>query len=459
MQDIIYDTIHGTATDSYHSELIRTELMQAIQSIKDSVAAAKSAELAQTSEIKKSSFVTNNLWMMVATILVFIMHLGFATLESGLSRAKNTTNILFKNVIIPCIGLLSFALVGYSLMYPGFQKGVSYDYIGFKGFGIFLPEGGEGIDYSANYTFWTEFLFQGMFAATCATIVSGVVAERIKLISFIIFSALFVSFAYPIIGSWKWGNGWLNTIGFHDFAGSTLVHSVGGWAGLAAVLLLGPRFGKYEGNSIYPIPGHNMTSAVIGTFMLWLGWFGFNGGSVLSADPGEVSRVLVMTCLSACAGGIVASITIFSISKSFDLSMTLNGILAGLVSITAGADQMGVLDSIILGTVAGMIVVFSVMVFDRLRIDDPVGALSVHLSCGLWGTLAVGLFGNKAGVDQLIAQLTGMSAAGFASFVFSFIVFLILKYTIGIRISIEEEVEGLDQLEHGMEAYPNFLPK
>jgi len=459
MQDIIYDSIQGTAANSYEAELIRVELMQAIQAIKDSVAAAKSAELAQTSAIRKTEFVTNNLWMMVATGLVFIMHLGFATLESGLSRAKNTTNILFKNVIIPCIGILSFALVGYSLMYPGFQNGVSYDFIGFRGVGLYLPEGGEGIDYSSSFTFWTEFLFQGMFAATCATIVSGVVAERVKLISFVIFSTLFVSFAYPVIGSWKWGYGWLNTIGFHDFAGSTLVHSVGGWAGLAAVLLLGPRFGKYEGSSIYPIPGHNMTSAVIGTFLLWLGWFGFNGGSVLSADPGEVSRVLVMTCLSACAGGIVASITIYSISRTFDLSMTLNGILAGLVGITAGADQMGVLDSVIIGTVAGMLVVFSVMVFDRIRIDDPVGALSVHLTCGVWGTLAVGLFGNKAGGAQLVAQLIGMGAAGFTAFTFSFIVFLILKYTIGIRVSIEQEVEGLDVLEHGMEAYPDFLPK
>lgn len=409
--------------------------------------------------VLENSYKTDNLWMMIASALVFIMHLGFATLESGLTTAKNTINVLFKNTVIPCISLITFALCGFSLMYPGFVAGVSHDFIGFSGFGIPLPEGGDTIKYNGEYTFWTDFLFQGMFAATCATIVSGAVAERIKLVSFMVFSVVYVTFVYPIIGSWKWGYGWLNTLGFYDFAGSTLVHTVGGCGALAGVILLGPRLGKYHKGRINPIPGHSATSVVIGTFMLWLGWFGFNGGSVLSADPGAVSRVLVMTSLAAAAGGVTSMFTIFALSKNFDISMFLNGILAGLVAITAGADQMGVLDSIFIGGIAGMLVVCSVLLIDRAKLDDPVGAISVHMVCGIWGTLAVGLFGGLAGLTQLTHQFIGVIACGLTAFVCAFIIFISLKYTMGIRVSEDNEINGLDVKEHGVEAYPNFSLK
>ncbi|MDX2195796.1 MAG: ammonium transporter [Cytophagales bacterium] len=415
------------------------------------------AKAVQLQSYGTNTFTINNIWMMLASGLVFIMHLGFATLESGLTRAKNTTNVLFKNTVIPAIGILTYALFGFNMMYPG--ASYSGGIFGFSGFGLQLPDGGGTSAYNSGYTYWTDFLFQAMFAATCATIVSGAVAERIKLVSFIIFSVFFVGFVYPIIGMWKWGGGWLHAMGFHDFAGSTLVHSVGGWAALAGVLVLGPRIGKYENNKIFPIPGHSMTSAVIGTFMLWLGWFGFNGGSVLSADPETVSRVLVTTCISASAGGLAASLTIYMVSKNFDLSMTLNGILAGLVGITAGADVTSVMDSFIIGLIAGIIVVFSVILFDRIRIDDPVGALSVHLVCGIWGTLAVGIFGTKAGSGQILTQLMGMWSCGSAAFVSALTIFLIIKALIGVRVSKEEELYGLDHGEHGMEAYSDFIIK
>ncbi len=396
----------------------------------------------------------NNVWMMLATGLVFIMHLGFATLESGLTQVKNTTNVLFKNTIIPGIGLLTFALCGGSLMFPGFIDGGN-GFIGFAGLGIHIPTN----FYGQNMTELTFFLFQGMFAATSATIVSGAVAERIKLSSFLIFTLVFVAIVYPIIGSWNWGLGWLHTLGFYDFAGSTMVHTVGGMAALAGVLLVGPRLGKFENGKIMPIPGHNMTSAVIGTFMLWLGWFGFNGGSVLSANPALVSKVLVTTCLAASAGGIAAALTIYIIGKKFDLSMSLNGILAGLVGITAGADLVGIVDSVIIGIIAGILVVLAVLLFDRLRIDDPVGALSVHLVNGVWGTLAVGIFGSKAGIAQLMSQFIGVLACGLAALALSFAIFGILKITLGIRVSQEQEIYGLDYSEHGGEAYPNFVAK
>lgn len=446
---------------SFTDSIARAALHDSVTIAKVALAKTNGSLAATSTTLAENSFRTNNVWMMVATFLVFIMHLGFATLESGLTRAKNTTNTLFMNTIIPCISLITFALWGFSLMYPGFETGVSLDFFGFRGFGLNMPAGGETMVYNTGYSFWTDFLFQGMFAATCATIVSGAVAERIKLNSFMIFIFFFVSLVYPIIGSWKWGGGWLNTVGFHDFAGSTLVHSVGGWASLAGILLLGPRIGKYENNRIYPIPGHSMTSAVIGTFLLWLGWFGFNGGSILSADPGAVSRVLVTTFLAGCAGGLASAFTIVLISKKYDLSMVLNGILAGLVAITAGADQMGVADSIVIGLLAGIMVVFAVITFDRFKIDDPVGALSVHLVCGIWGTFAVGIFGQKGIIvtgkpDQIVAQLTGIFSAALIAFTFSICLFGILKKTIGLRVTEDEEVQGLDSSEHGMEAYANF---
>lgn len=405
-------------------------------------------------QVSPEMFTANNLWMMISAGLVFIMNLGFATLESGLTRAKNTANILFKNAIIPCIGVVTYALVGFGLMYPGEFNG----YLGFAGFGLFPDEAGVTVAYaSGKYTYWTDFLFQAMFAATCATIVSGAVAERIKLSSFIIFSFVFVAFVYPIAGSWKWGLGFLDKMGFYDFAGSTLVHSVGGWGALAGVLMLGPRMGKYSKDGrVNAIPGHSMPLATIGVFLLWLGWFGFNGGSVLSADPAAVSLTLVTTTLAASAGGLSATFLSWALAKKPDVSMALNGILAGLVGITAGADQMAMGSSLLIGTIAGVLVVYAVMFFDRMKLDDPVGALAVHLVCGMFGTLAVGMFGNKAGVGQLVTQAIGVAAYGAFAFISALAIFGALKATIGIRVSPEEEQEGLDLGEHGMQAYPDF---
>lgn len=403
--------------------------------------------------LSETTFMLHNLWMMVATGLVLIMNLGFATLESGLTRSKNTVNVLFKNTITPALGLLMYALVGFNLMYPGHE--FAGKFFVFSGFGLHLAHVGETSAYKGTFTYWTDFLFQGMFAATCATIVSGAVAERIKLISYMLFTALFVGFVYPVLGFWKWGEGWLQTmeVPFYDLAGSTLVHSLGGWAALAGILVLGPRIGKYEDGRINPIPGHSMPLAVIGTFMLWLGWLGFNGGSVLSANPGTVSRTLVMTCLAAATGAVSSTFAIHLVSKKYDLSMVLNGILAGLVAITASADQVAVSEALIIGGTAGMLVVSSVLFFDKIKIDDPVGALSVHLVNGIWGTLAVGLFGNLKGGAQLLSQIIGIVSIGSCSFIASLLLFLLLKVTIGIRVTAEEEIEGLDGYEHGMNAY------
>jgi len=396
-------------------------------------------------------FVANNVWMMLCAGLVFIMHLGFAMLESGLTRAKNTTNILFKNTFVVSAGILTYALVGFNLMYPGDFNG----FLGMAGVGL-----GAGYDAAANtpeyasggYTYWTDFLFQAMFAATAATIVSGAVAERIKLSAFMIFASVFVAVVYTIAGSWKWGGGFLDGMGFYDFAGSTLVHSVGGWGALAGVLLLGPRLGKYVGGRIHPIPGCNMPLATLGVFLLWFGWFGFNGGSVLSADPGATSFVLVTTCLAASAGAVAAIATSWFLFAKPDLSMALNGVLAGLVGITAGADTVGITSAVIIGAVAGALVVGSVMFFDRVKIDDPVGAISVHLTCGVWGTLAVGIFSTNP-EHSFLVQLFGVVCYGAFTFAAAFGLFALLKKTIGIRVSEEEELEGLDLGEHGMHAY------
>jgi Amt family ammonium transporter len=401
--------------------------------------------------VTPGQFTANNVWMMLCAGLVFIMHLGFATLESGLTRAKNTTNILFKNTFIISAGILTYALMGFNLMYPGdFSLG---GFFGFAGFGIATDAAGNTPAYAdGGYTYWTDFLFQAMFAATCATIVSGAVAERVKLSAFMLFSLVFVAIVYPILGSWKWGGGWLDAMGFYDFAGSTLVHSVGGWGALAGALLLGPRLGKYLGGKLNPIPGSNMPMAAIGVFLLWLGWFGFNGGSVLSADPAATSFTLVTTCLAASAGALAAMMTSwFSFGKP-DLSMALNGILAGLVGITAGADTVGIASSVMIGSVAGVLVVYSVMFFDRVKIDDPVGAISVHLVCGIWGTLAVGIFSTNP-EHSFVTQLIGVAAYGAAAFGAALAIFGTLKATIGIRVSEGEELEGLDLAEHGGHAY------
>lgn len=343
--------------------------------------------------------------------------------------------------------------MGFNLMYPGgdFAGG----FFGFAGFGLEMPEGAAGgIEYAdGGYTYWTDFIFQAMFAATCCTIVSGAVAERIKLMPFLLFCTIFLLISYPITGMWQWGGGWLAELGFHDFAGSTLVHSVGGWAALAGVILLGARKGKYTESGIKPIPGHSMPLALIGVFLLWFGWYGFNGGSVLSADPVAVSLVFVTTSLAAAAGAIGAFTMSYFMFKSHDLSMVLNGILGGLVGITAGADQMGPGSAVLIGLIAGFIIPLAVVTFDRLKLDDPVGATSVHLVCGIWGTLAVGLFGAKAGLTQLLYQLIGVGAIGAFTFGFAFLLFFILKSTMGIRVSEEEELLGLDIGEHEMQAY------
>lgn len=400
----------------------------------------------------EAKFVANNVWMLVATVLVFIMHLGFATLESGFVQRKNVVNILFKNIMIVSIGLLSYYFIGFNLMYPGVEGGV----FAFSGFGLSQPEGAAGlIDYAeGGYTYYTDFIFQGMFAATCCTIVSGAVAERIKLLPFLVFCLFFVTFSYPITGYWKWGSGWLDVKGFYDFAGSTLVHSVGGWGALAGAILLGPRLGKYANNKVNPIPGHNMPLATVGVFLLWFGWFGFNGGSVLSADPSLVSLVFVTTSLAAatgCLGSFLVSKVMFG---SFDLSMALNGILGGLVGITASADGVSPGSALAIGLIAGTIIPISVTFFDKLKIDDPVGAISVHLICGIWGTIAVAIFGNyDDGVGTLSVQLFGIMAIGVFTFAFAFILFFILKISLGIRVGKKEEVNGLDLMEHQAVAY------
>ena len=405
-------------------------------------------------EVSNEMFRVNNTWMLIATFLVFIMHLGFATLETGLTQAKNTVNILFKNTGIVAIGLLTYALIGFNLMYPGSAWKLGH-VIGFSGFGLSAPEGAAGLIKYANgaYSYWTDFLFQAMFAATTATIVSGAVAERIKLNSFLLFSAVYVAIVYPIIGSWGWGGGWLSDLNFHDFAGSTFVHSVGGWAALIGVILLGARTGKYVNGKIFPIMGHSMPLATIGVFLLWLGWFGFNGGSVLSADPKALSFVCVTTTLAGAAGVIGAMIMSWTIQKKPDLSMILNGALAGLVGITAGADVVSVSSAIIIGFVSGLIVVLAVFAIDHIRLDDPVGALSVHLICGIWGTLAVGIFCVEY---SFWVQLLGVVSVGITCCISSAVIFIIIKCIMGLRVSREEELRGLDIGEHGMEAYSGF---
>ncbi len=397
-------------------------------------------------------FTINNTWMLVSIFLVFIMHLGFAAVETGLTRSKNSVNILFKNTLIPAIGLLTYAFVGFNIMYPGESWKIG-KILGFGGFGIGTDPSGITSSYNAGYTYWTDFLFQGMFAATAATIVSGAVAERIKLSGFLLFAAIYVSLIYPLVGSWGWGGGWLKELNFHDFAGSTFVHSVGGWAALSGVIVVGPRLGKFVNGTTKAIMGHSMPLATIGVFLLWLGWFGFNGGSVLSADPGMVSFVFVTTCLGASAGIIGAMVTSWIVQKKPDLSMVLNGCLAGLVGITAGADVISIQAAILIGAISGTIVVFSVFLFDKLKLDDPVGALSVHLVCGVWGTVAVGLFCKDYSV---VTQLIGVLSVGATSFVSSMIIFMLIKKSMGIRVSEDEELRGLDIGEHGMEAYDGF---
>ena len=398
--------------------------------------------------------------MMLCTALVFFMHLGFSFLEIGLTRQKNTINILFKNFFIISAGLVLYALIGFNLMYPAsFWNGVLPNY--FVGlFGLESPIGSEGLDlaYNEGYTYWTDFLFQGMFAATAATIVSGAVAERAKLGSFFVFSILLIGLVYPVVGSWKWGGGFLDEWGFYDFAGSTLVHSVGGWAALLYIIKLGARIGKFgKDGKTRAIPGHNLPFAAAGVLILWLGWFGFNGGSVLSADPGLTSLVLTTTSIAAATGGLAAAGFVRIVYKNFDLTMFMNGILGGLVSITAGADLMGITDAILIGAIGGVIVVLAVSLLDKLKLDDPVGAVAVHLGTGMWGTLAVGLFGSSAGTDQFLIQLTGVGIVAAFCISSSWLLLTLIEKIWGLRVDREEELDGLDQAEHGgMSAYADF---
>ena len=372
-------------------------------------------------------FTANNVWMMICTALVFFMHLGFSFLEIGLTRQKNAVNILFKNFFVITSGLLLYCIGGFNLMYPGFEEG-AMGFFKFAGFGIAAPEGGMTIDYaSGGYTWWTDFLFQGMFAATAATIVSGAVAERIKLTVFALYYRLCRrSISHNRFMEMGW---WIfRPMGFYDFAGSTLVHSVGGWGALIAIYLLGARIGKFgKDGKPNAIPGHNIPLAAAGVLILWLGWFGFNGGSVLSADPELTSLTLVTTCLAAAAGGVSAALFSNILYKNFDLTMFMNGVLGGLVGITAGADQMGPTDAILIGIIAGVIIVLGISIIDKLKLDDPVEAVAVHLICGIWGTLAVGIFGALVGVDQFIAQLIGVGIVGAFSGITAFIILFAIR--------------------------------
>ncbi|MFZ9935543.1 MAG: ammonium transporter [Luteolibacter sp.] len=394
-------------------------------------------------------------WTVIAAAMVFIMHLGFATLESGLTQMKNTTNVLFKNVFIICIGLLTYALVGFNTHYPG-------DFNGFFSLGGPIgdlnADGGDTFGYGGValcMTGYGDFIFQAMFAATAATIVSGAVAERVKLGSFMIFSTILVAFGYTIAGSWHWGGGFLSGLGggdsaFKDFAGSTVVHGFGGAAALACVLILGPRKGKYTKEGIKPILPHSLPLATIGTLLLFFGWFGFNGGSVLSAAPGPLGLVFTTTALAAAAGGLASIGASWAILKKPDLSMALNGMLAGLVSITAAADSVSAGSSIIMGAIGGVLVVLSILFFDKIKVDDPVGAISVHGVCGIWGTIAVAIFGDGF---SMVSQIIGVASVYAFAFIFSFILFYILKLTMGVRVDDQEEHEGLDVAEHGAPAY------
>ena len=401
----------------------------------------------------------NNVWMMVCTALVFFMHLGFSFLEIGLTRQKNTINILFKNFFVITAGLIIYCLIGFNLMYPA--EWIIEGVIGTIDPGLDSVAASD-LTYNEGYTYWTDFLFQGMFAATAATIISGAVAERIKINSFILIAILYVTIVYPIVGSWQWGGGFFSTfisdeLGFYDFAGSTLVHSVGGWGALVVIYFLGARKGKFDENGKpKAITGSNIPLSAAGVLILWLGWFGFNGGSVLSADPALTSLTLVTTCLAAAAGGIGAAVFSRFLYKNLDLTMFMNGVLGGLVGITAGADQMLPTSAIFIGLVAGVIVVLSVALLDKCKLDDPVGAIPVHLFCGIWGTLAVGLFGEMAGFDQFMVQLACVGITGAFCVIFGTFITLFVKSIAGLRVDEKEEVQGLDIAEHGTRAYGDF---
>tara|TARA_A100001037_G_scaffold188051_1_gene168407 strand:- start:5053 stop:6312 length:1260 start_codon:yes stop_codon:yes gene_type:complete len=401
-------------------------------------------------------------WVLVATVLVFLMQAGFALLESGAARAKNSINIIMKNVMDMSIGSLAFWLVGFGLMFGANESG----WIGTNNFGLseIDPASETGMN---DYAF---FIFQTVFAATAATIISGAVAERTKFTAYLIYAVAVTAFIYPIFGSWVWGGGWLNDVGpgFVDFAGSTVVHSVGGWAALAGAIVVGPRIGKYVDGKAQRIPGHSVTLMALGVFILWFGWFGFNAGSTVSGNDQSIAIIFITTNLAAAAGAIGAMLISYTLWKRFDVYMTLNGVIAGLVAITAGCANMGPSMAILTGLIGGFVVVLAANFLENtLKIDDPVGAIAAHGFTGAWGTIAVGLFAQEefgginglffgGGAGQLGAQIVGVVAAFVFVFTSSFIVFKLIDSVIGMRVSPEEEETGLDVSEHSASGYPDF---
>ena len=415
--------------------------------------------------------IVDTLWVFLAAVLVFFMNLGFASLEAGMARSKNTVNILSKNFIVFAVSSLGFMLLGWGLMFGGDNPFLGTQHL------FILGESDLSFyddTLTSNVPFWGKFFFQLVFCGTAATIVSGAVAERIKYITFIVFSFVLTLVIYPIVGHWIWGGGWLADLGFLDFAGDTVVHSLGGWAALAGALVLGPRIGKYDKDGKpRAIPGHNMSLAVIGLFVLWLGWFGFNPGSTMSfQNPADVMHILMTTNTSAIAAVLTATAASWLLLGKPDLGMTINGCLAGLVAITGGCAYISIGNSLLIGAVAGVLVVFAVLFFDRVKVDDPVGATSVHLCCGVFGTLCIGLFAQEGvttlstknglfyggGAGLLGTQLLGIAAVGAFVFAASLVLWWVLKKTMGIRVTREEEIAGLDIGEHGNHAYPDFVP-
>jgi Amt family ammonium transporter len=420
--------------------------------------------------------VMDTVWVLITAVLVFFMNLGFAAVESGFARAKNCVNIMSKNFIVFAVSSLGFLILGWGLMF-----GDGTGLIGLKGL-LFAggldnsPATGDaykGVYSAISWTgvpLWAKFFFELVFCGTAATIVSGAVAERVKYIAFIIFSFVMTMFIYPVVGHWIWGGGWLSKLGMFDFAGSTVVHSVGGWAALAGAIMLGPRIGKYDNGHIKAIPGHNLSLATVGTFVLWFGWFGFNPGSTMAANPNAIAHIAVTTNTAAASAIMSATFVSWLLMGKPDLGMTLNGCLAGLVAITAPCAFVSAGSALVIGLVAGAIVVLAVMMFDRLRVDDPVGAISVHLVNGIFGTLCVGLFaqdkitgtatGNGlffgGGLNLFRAQLTGVVTVGLFVFGVAMLAWAALKMLVGIRVSREEELRGLDIGEHGNEAYAGF---
>ena len=420
----------------------------------------------------------DTIWVLVTGFLVFFMNLGFAAVESGFARQKNVVNILSKNFIVFAVSSLGFLLLGWGLMFGDGNGFIGTSGLFFVGGADNSPAIGDayaGVYSAISWTgipLWAKFFFQLVFCGTAATIVSGAVAERIKYISFIIFSFILTLVIYPIVGHWIWGGGFLAQLGMWDFAGGTVVHSVGGWAALAGVLVLGPRIGKYgKDGKIHPIPGHNMSLATIGAIVLWLGWFGFNPGSTMAADPGAISHIVITTNTAGIMAILTATATAWIVIGKPDLGMSINGLLAGLVAITPACAFVSVPSSLIIGAISGVLVVLSVIFFDRRKIDDPVGALSVHLVHGVLGTLFVGLFAQDGitgiatgnglffggGFTLLGAQALGALAVGGFVFVGSLVIWLLIKVTIGIRVSAKEEIEGLDIGEHGNQGYPDFV--